>query len=84
MQLGQASKNYLMSVAPGGTSITLLMEKQNLYDTYGRTLAYVLTQDGNCLNEKMISEGYAKAFDRYFCKALPYYQTINFTAKQVG
>lgn len=82
MQLGQASKNYLASIAPVGTSITLLMERQNQFDTYGRTLAYVLVPDGSCLNEKMITEGYAKAFDKYFCKALPNYQIMNFTAKQ--
>jgi micrococcal nuclease len=82
LELGQASKQYLSSIAPVGTSITLLMEKQYSFDFYGRTLAYVLLPDGSCLNEVMISEGYAKPYSKYYCQALPTYQVINFEAKQ--
>lgn len=46
LELGQASKQYLSSIAPVGTSITLVMERQHSFDFYGRTLAYVLLPDG--------------------------------------
>ena len=81
LELGHASKKYLSSIAPVGTSITLVMEKQHSFDFYGRTLAYVLLPDGNCLNEMMINEGYAKPYDKYYCAALNTYQRLNFTAK---
>jgi micrococcal nuclease len=82
LQLGQQSKQYLSSIAPINTSVTLLMEKQHSYDFYGRTLAYVLLPDGSCLNEILISAGYAKPYSKYYCKALSTYQVINFEAKQ--
>ncbi|QEC66146.1 hypothetical protein FRZ67_02055 [Panacibacter ginsenosidivorans] len=81
LELGQASKQYLSSIAPIGTSITLVMERQHSVDLYGRTLAYVLLPDGSCLNEMMINEGYAKPYDKYYCEALPEYQKINTFAK---
>src|SRR6058998_2810350 len=56
LELGQASKQYLSSIASVGTSITLVMERQHSFDFYGRTLAYVLLPDGSCLNETMINE----------------------------
>ncbi|HUC80838.1 MAG TPA: thermonuclease family protein, partial [Flavisolibacter sp.] len=82
MELGRASKQFLSLLAPVGTSITLLMEKQHSYDVYGRTLAYVLLPDGSCLNEQMIIEGYAKAYSKYYCNQLPSYQKKNVEAKQ--
>lgn len=81
LQLGQSSKQYLSLIAPVGTSVTLVMEKQHSYDFYGRTLAYVLLSDGSCLNELMIKEGYAKPYDKYYCEALPEYQKLNTFAK---
>jgi micrococcal nuclease len=81
LELGQASKQYLSSIALVGTSITLVMEKQHSFDLYGRTLSYVLLPDGSCLNEIMINEGYAKPYDKYYCEALPEYQKINTFAK---
>lgn len=81
LELGQASKQYLSTIAPVGTSVTLVMEKQHSFDFYGRTLAYVLLPDGSCLNELMINEGYAKPYEKYYCEALPEYQISNASAK---
>ena len=39
LELGRVSKQYLSSIAPVGTSITLVMERQHSFDFYGRTLA---------------------------------------------
>jgi micrococcal nuclease len=82
IELGKASKQFLSLLAPVGTSITFIMEKQHSYDVYGRTLAYVLLPDGRCLNEQMIIEGYAKAYSKYYCKQLLSYQIKNVEAKQ--
>jgi micrococcal nuclease len=77
LSLGQQSKNFLNSIAPVGTSVTIQMEKRNGIDAYGRTLAYVFLADGTCLNELMISEGYAKPYSKYYCEALRDFQIIN-------
>ncbi len=77
LQLGQTSKQYLSSIAPVGSSVTLVMERQHSFDLYGRTLAYVLLSDGTCLNQIMIDEGYAKPYDKYWCTALSDYQIMN-------
>lgn len=82
LQLGEQSKQYLSSIAPINTSVTLLLDKLHSYDFYGRTLAYVILPDGTCLNDVMVSEGYAKPYSKYYCKALATYQVINFEAKQ--
>ncbi len=54
LELGQGSKQYLSSIAPVGTSVTLVTEMLHSFDFYGRTLAYVLLSDGRCLNEMMV------------------------------
>lgn len=82
LQLGEQSKQYLSSIAPINTSVTLLLDKLHSYDFYGRTLAYVILPDGTCLNDVMVSEGYAKPYSKYYCKALATYQVINFEAKR--
>ena len=81
LSLGQQSKTFLNSIAPVGTSVTIQMEKRNGIDAYGRTLAYVFLADGTCLNELMISEGYAKPFSKYYCQALALYQQLYAVAK---
>ncbi|TKK65436.1 hypothetical protein FC093_20205 [Ilyomonas limi] len=82
MELGRISMQYLASIAPIDTIVSLLIEKQNSVDLYGRTLAYAIRPDGSCLNELMINAGYAKAFGKYFCHVLPEYQRLNMIAMQ--
>ncbi len=84
LELGKASKQYLLSIALPGEWVTLVMERQHSYDFYGRTLAYVLLSDGTCLNEIMITEGYAKPYDKYWCTALSDYQIMNSFARNNG
>ncbi len=81
LQLGIQSKEFLSSLVPVGSVVTIKMEKKRCYDSYGRTLAYVFLKDGTCINEMMIREGYAKPYSRYFCEALPEFQTLAFAAK---
>jgi len=81
IELGRKSFKYLLEIAPPNTNITILMEENNILDVYGRTLAYVFLEDGTCLNEKMIIEGYAKPFNQFYCKELPKYQILNLRAK---
>lgn len=81
LELGGQSKQFLSTLVPVGTLVTIQMEKKHCYDTYGRTLAYVFLKDGTCVNEVMIIEGYAKPYSRYYCEALPLLQQLHFTAK---
>jgi micrococcal nuclease len=47
-----------------GRSVRLEYDETRL-DDYGRTLAYVLTEDGALFNERIIRDGYARAFLKY-------------------
>ena len=81
IELGRKSFNYLLEIAPPNTNISISIEENNTLDLYGRTLAYVFLEDGTCLNEKMIIEGYAKPFNRFYCKELTKYQILNLRAR---
>lgn len=84
IQLGRKSTDYVLSIAPPGTNITLITEEKYFYDHYNRQLAYIILPDGTCLNELLIIEGYAKAMSEYYCSNLAKYQQLNFSAKQNG
>ena len=81
IELGYISKNYLHVLLPKGTDITFITEVNNEIDLFGRTLAYVITSDGTCINEKLIMEGYAKPYDKFYSTKLSTYQQLNFVAK---
>lgn len=81
MELGRKSLKYLLEIAPPNTNISISFEENNILDLYGRTLAYVYLEDGTCLNEKMVFEGYAKPFNRFYCKELTKYQILNLRAR---
>lgn len=82
MHLGRLSFHYLIDLAPLETNCTLGIELNNTSDVYGRTLAYIFLPDGRCVNEIMVSEGYAKPINKYYCSKLSNYQSLNFAAKQ--
>lgn len=81
MKLGRIAQKFMIDTVPPETKITIIQEAENQLDSYGRTLAYVILPDGRCLNEIMISEGYAKPYNRFFCSELPKYQLLSNTAK---
>lgn len=82
MKLGRLSLNYLLTITKHEMPCTIAIEQSNSTDVYGRTLAYVYLADGSCLNEKMIAEGFAKPFNKYYCGQLINYQKINIFARQ--
>lgn len=81
MELGRLSWKHLASLAPVGETVSIMTESMDSSDIYGRTLAYVHLQDDTCLNEKMITDGFAKPYDRYFCKQMARYQTLSLEAR---
>jgi len=81
LKLGYLSTQFVLSVAPPGTNITLITEKQNYYDFYKRQLAYLILPNGSCLNEIMLAEGYAKPMNEYYCSRLSDFQILNNAAK---
>lgn len=82
IELGQISFRFLKNLQPINSPITFYTEGANTIDIYGRTLAYVFMEDGNCLNENLVKEGMAKPYNRYDCSQLLKYQDIFFKAKQ--
>lgn len=81
MLLGRTSLNFLIELIPPGTKLSIKIESKNQQDIYGRTLAYVYLPDGRCVNEIMITEGYAKPYNRFYCEELTNYQILNMKAK---
>ena len=82
LQYGLMSLDYVLQVCPPVTRITLLTELDNRTDFWLRDLAYVILPTGECLNELLISNGFAKASHSYYCSMLAEYQQLNFLAKQ--
>lgn len=80
-ELGRKSLYFLMEQIKIGDECTLIQEKQNQQDKYGRTLGYVVMEDGRVLNEIMIKEGYAKPYNEVYCDMLPKYQEYYLQAK---
>ena len=78
---GRMSPNFLIELIPPGTKLTVKTENKDPLDIYGRTLAYVYLPDGRCVNEVLVSEGYAKPYSRYYCCELTNYQILNIKAK---
>lgn len=82
LMLGRLSLNFLIDLIPPGTKLTVKIESKDPLDIYGRTLAYVYLPDGRCVNEILVSEGYAKPYSRYYCSELTNYQVLNMKAKK--
>lgn len=82
LQYGLMSLDYVLQVCPPGTRITLLTELDNRTDFRLRDLAYIILPTGECLNELLIKNGFAKASHSYYCSMLAEYQQLNFLAKQ--
>ena len=82
VELGKSSKAFLASVLEEKSHVSLILEKKNSIDSYGRTLAYVVLKDGSCLSEIMVREGYAKPYNKFYCSKLLLLQQLHFEAKQ--
>ena len=76
LQFGKMSLEYVLKIAPPGTRVTLITEKNNKLDFWLRELAYVILPNGDCLNELLLQNGWAKASHNYYCTQLPYFQEI--------
>ena len=81
IKLGYLSFNFLKNQVNLGDVCTLMQEENNLVDKYGRTLGYLILNDGRVLNEIMIKKGFAKPYNDVFCEMLPIYQEWNLQAK---
>ena len=77
IQLGLEVLHYVLEVAPPKTAVTIITEWENPYDFWNRQLAYVILPGGECLNELLLNNGFAKVTDKYFCSKLADYQLLN-------
>ncbi|MBU0942108.1 MAG: thermonuclease family protein [Bacteroidetes bacterium] len=81
IKLGYKSFEFFKTNLNIGDTCTLIQEESNLLDKYGRTLGYLILNDGSILNEIMIKKGFAKPYSDVFCEMLPKYQKWNLQAK---
>ena len=84
LQFGLKSLHFVLSVAPPKTAVTIITEQENYFDYWNRQLGYVFLPGGECLNELLLQNGYAKATNQYYCGKLAEYQTMNLQAKLNG
>ena len=77
LQFGLQSLQFVLSVAPPKTIVTIITETNNYYDYWKRQLAYVILPGGECLNDLLLINGYAKATDKFYCSRLAEFQTMN-------
>jgi micrococcal nuclease len=84
LQFGLQSLHFVLSVAPPKTAVTIITEHDNYFDYWNRQLGYVFLPDGECLNELLLQNGYAKAANQYYCGKLAEYQTMNRQAQLNG
>ena len=84
LQFGLQSLHFVLSVAPPKTAVTIITEQENYFDYWNRQLGYVFLPSGECLNELLLQNGYAKATNQYYCGKLAEYQTINRQAQLNG
>ncbi len=85
--LGKLARQWLRSILPIGTRLTLEMESTEPIDRYGRVLAYLIADTGSgpfSVNEALLSAGYAKAYNKYYCTRLAQYQLLNQAARLAG
>ena len=77
LQFGLQSLQFVLSVAPPKTIVTIVTEQENYYDYWNRQLGYVILPGGECLNDLLLINGYAKATDKFYCSRLAEFQTMN-------
>ena len=76
-QFGFMSLEYVLSVAPPKTNVTIITETNNYYDYWKRQLAYVILPGGECLNDLLLINGYAKATSQYYCSRIGEFLDFN-------
>ena len=82
LQFGKMALQYVLSVAPPKTTVTIITEQENQYDYWNRQLGYVILPNGECLNDLLLQNGYAKATQNYYCGRLAEYQSLNRKAQR--
>ena len=83
VEMGQKATDFVLEKLPPGTQCTLISERKNIVDIYGRSLAYIIMPSGACLNEVIVEEGFAKVTENYPCEKLSLYYYKSFKAKQM-
>lgn len=65
-------------------SVTIHLQAHRLRGGYGRLLAYVVLPDGTVLNERLLSEGLARADDRWPHREVERYDRLEEQARREG
>lgn len=78
----QEASNFVRQLV-SGSRVRLEYDREK-FDKYGRTLAYVYLEDGRCLNEEIIKNGYGFALTRFPFKNLKKYRQLEAQARKEG
>ncbi len=81
LQFGLQSLNFVLSVAPPKTLVTIITEQDYEHDYWNRQLGYVILPGGECLNDLLLINGYAKATPQYYCGRLLEFKKLNILAQ---
>jgi len=76
----QEAKAFAMRVCEGKI-VTLQLEAHRLRGKYGRLLAFVVLEDGRCLNAMLVERGLARAERRFSHSRLKEYEALEARAK---
>lgn len=79
---GRQASDFVRQLVEG-KSVRLAFDNETK-DKYGRTLAYVYLEDGRCLNEEIIKQGYGFALTRFPFRWLVKYRQLEAQARRQG
>ncbi|MEM6853667.1 MAG: thermonuclease family protein [Planctomycetota bacterium] len=83
-QAGAAEASERAHALAFGQPVTVRLEPHRLRGKYGRLLVYVILPDGTVLNERLLSEGLARADDRWSHRDMDRYAQLERQAQREG
>lgn len=81
-QPGAAEATQRATELAFGQTVGVRLEAHRLRDRYGRLLAYIVLPDGTVLNERLLSEGLARADGRWPHRDMDRYDQLEDQAKR--
>ena len=80
---GRESATFLRELLKG-RSVTLEWEPGTDFDRYGRTLAYLVRDDGLAVNRELVARGYAHAYTRFPFRRMEDFRAAEREAREAG
>lgn len=84
IHLGRLSLKQLCKYLIIGDKVSFTSDKSDYLDPYGRSLGYLFNSKGECINDLMVSDGYAKVFTKYYCERQDILLKLETAARRQG